>query len=83
MTLTDDDKDRLRILVQHAMAEVEAAVEPGAMILPATVEDAMGLITSYEWGKDFLARLGACDHVWERHVPGLQRCGRCREWKNT
>jgi hypothetical protein len=57
MPLSDEDAELLRGLIQNAMDEVDAAVEPEALIQPDTVESAMNLMAHYDWGAGFLHRL--------------------------
>lgn len=57
MELSAYDVRMLRTLIENALAEVDTAAEPDAMILPAGILEAMTLMEHYDWGKAFLDRL--------------------------
>lgn len=54
MTLTDEDRRRLKALIENAMAEVDAAAESDATIRP---DDGLSLMDAYDWGRDFILRM--------------------------
>ena len=66
MELTLDDMQRLRPLLENAMAEVDASAEPGAMIQPDSVESAMSLMASYDWARGLLQRMEAAEANGDR-----------------
>lgn len=54
MTLTNEDRARLRTLIENAMTEVDAAADPDATIQP---DDGLSLMNAYDWGRNFLQRM--------------------------